>query len=253
MWPHKYFSWLLLSFAFSAGACILVSPSMSWLPVVVFILSGWLLGLSLHEYGHAVIANSYDRRTLVDESALKLDLLTYLKANPHSAMTLIAFALGGIPLPGGAVRIVEFYLPSPLSRTLVSLSGPIMTALFAVVCIVASRIATLSGHDVLAMATAGLAYFKVCALILNLMPIPGLDGYAAIEPHLPNKIRRSMDTLFNHTWREVAFVVITLLVGWLIVSKVGYLITSYFGIDPGVIYSALSDMRLSSILQHLIL
>ncbi len=31
--------------------------------------------------------------------------------------------------------------------------------------------------------------------ILNLLPIPGLDGYAALEPHLPHGLRQALDTV----------------------------------------------------------
>ena len=35
---------------------------------------------------------------------------------------------------------------------------------------------------------AFLGFLQVAALVLNLLPIPGLDGFGAIEPYLPRSV-----------------------------------------------------------------
>jgi Zn-dependent protease len=43
---------------------------------------------------------------------------------------------------------------------------------------------------------AGMAFLgllQVMAVILNLLPIPGLDGYGALEPHLSRDTQRALD------------------------------------------------------------
>ncbi len=39
---------------------------------------------------------------------------------------------------------------------------------------------------------AFLGFLQVTAVVLNLLPIPGLDGYQALEPHLSPETQRSL-------------------------------------------------------------
>ena len=39
-------------------------------------------------------------------------------------------------------------------------------------------------HRVFWAGMAFLGFLQVTAVLLNLLPIPGLDGYGALEPHL---------------------------------------------------------------------
>ena len=48
-------------------------------------------------------------------------------------------------------------------------------------------------HAVFWAGVAFLGFLQVTALVLNLLPIPGLDGYAALEPHLSPSTRRALE------------------------------------------------------------
>lgn len=50
-------------------------------------------------------------------------------------------------------------------------------------------------HVVFWAGVAFLGFLQVTALVLNLLPIPGLDGYAALEPHLSPQTQRSLDPI----------------------------------------------------------
>jgi Zn-dependent protease len=39
---------------------------------------------------------------------------------------------------------------------------------------------------------AFLAFLQVTAFLLNILPIPGLDGYGALEPHLSPQTQRTL-------------------------------------------------------------
>jgi len=41
-------------------------------------------------------------------------------------------------------------------------------------------------------AVAFLAFLQATALVLNLLPVPGLDGFGVIRPFLPDKIRHAL-------------------------------------------------------------
>jgi len=48
-------------------------------------------------------------------------------------------------------------------------------------------------HGVFWAAVAFLGFLQITALMLNLLPIPGLDGFGALEPHLSPKIRQKLE------------------------------------------------------------
>jgi Zn-dependent protease len=47
-------------------------------------------------------------------------------------------------------------------------------------------------HWVLWAGAAFLGYLQIMAVVLNLLPIPGLDGYDALEPHLSPETQRAV-------------------------------------------------------------
>lgn len=96
--------------------------------------------------------------------------------------------MGGIGFPGGAVYINMGAIPNRVNRSLVSLSGPLATALFAFFLLLPFLFGipegAASGQMPFWSALALLAFLQITALFLNLLPIPGLDGFGIIEPFL---------------------------------------------------------------------
>ena len=98
--------------------------------------------------------------------------------------------IGGIGLPGGAVWIEHSALRSRHWRSLTSLAGPAANAVCAAACIVPFVVLhggwRASGtHLSFWSALAFIGLLQMWALLLNLLPIPGLDGWGALEPYLP--------------------------------------------------------------------
>jgi Zn-dependent protease len=52
---------------------------------------------------------------------------------------------------------------------------------------------------------AFLGFLQITALVLNLLPIPGLDGYAALEPHLSPATQRALEPV-----RQFGFMILLL-------------------------------------------
>jgi Zn-dependent protease len=101
-------------------------------------------------------------------------------------------ALGGIALPGGAVYVHTSWM-TPWRRTTVALAGAIANAVCAVVLLVATRLFFDAAHAVFWSGMAFLGFLQVTAIVLNLLPIPGLDGYGALEPHLSPETQRAVE------------------------------------------------------------
>jgi Zn-dependent protease len=174
--------------AWLAGASV---RPLSYAGVFVFVIAGWLVSLCLHEFGHAVTAWRFGDHDAAVRGYLTLDPRRY----SHPALSLlfpvVVIALGGIGLPGAAVYVRTWFM-TPARRTLVSLAGPAANLLLAVLLLAVTRLFFDPDHAVLWAGVAFLGFLQLTAVLLNLLPIPGLDGYDALEPHLSPETQRAV-------------------------------------------------------------
>lgn len=153
------------------------------------VVVGVVLSVTLHEYGHAVTAYWGGDRSVVAKGYLTLDFRRYAHPLLSVGMPVLFLAMGALPLPGGAVLIEDHRLRSRAWSSLVSLSGTLMNAAFALVlAAVLASDALMSRNLVLHSLLAYLLVIQVTLIVLNLLPLPGLDGYGVIEPFLPRAI-----------------------------------------------------------------
>lgn len=162
--------------------------------VFVFIVAGWVVTVCLHEFAHAYLAWRFGDHEVESRGYLTLNPLKYSHPVLSILLPVVFIAIGGIGLPGGAVYLHPHRFRSNAQRALVSLSGPAINVAFAIVLLVLVRQVGLhSEHAVFWYGVAGLGLLQVMASVLNLLPIPGLDGYGAIEPYLDPKFRQSAE------------------------------------------------------------
>lgn len=194
MRPSPLF-WAILALTIVGGALawyagVEVSP-LAYAGVFIFVIAGWTVSLCLHEFGHAYTAWRFGDHDVELRGYLTLNPLKY--SNPLLSLGLPALfiALGGIGLPGGAVYVRTWFM-SPTQRTRVSLAGPGANLVLAVLLLVTTRLLFDAQHGVFWCGVAFLGFLQVTALLLNLLPIPGLDGYNALEPHLSADTQRAL-------------------------------------------------------------
>jgi Zn-dependent protease len=162
--------------------------------VFLFVVSGWVVTLCLHEFAHAFLAWRFGDHEVEARGYLTLNPLKYSHPVLSILLPVVFIAMGGIGLPGGAVYVHPHRFRTDLQRALVSLSGPAVNVITAVVLLVLVRhnLPT-SPHRVFWIAMAFLGLLQITAAILNLLPVPGLDGYGTIEPYLDPKFRQSAE------------------------------------------------------------
>ncbi|QNG20095.1 site-2 protease family protein [Rhodococcus triatomae] len=161
--------------------------------VFVLVVAGWVVTLCLHEFAHAYTAWRAGDTDVEVRGYLTLNPLKYSHPMLSIGLPLLFIAIGGIGLPGGAVYIRSGLFP-PKTQARVSLAGPAVNALCAVVLLAAIRVFGLgSEQQVFWAGVSFLAFLQVMATVLNLLPVPGLDGFGALEPFLSPRTRRQFD------------------------------------------------------------
>ncbi|NUT36248.1 MAG: site-2 protease family protein [Hamadaea sp.] len=166
--------------------------------VFVYVLTGWLVSLCLHEFAHALTAHRGGDDTVVGKGYLRLDPTKYGHPLLTFVLPLFFLVTGGLPLPGGAVLIETHRLRNRFRDMLVSAAGPATNVIAAIVLLTVVSAAGPEAIWTLDQPRAAfwaaltlLAYLQVASVVLNLLPIPGLDGYGIIEPYLSDSARHT--------------------------------------------------------------
>jgi Zn-dependent protease len=164
--------------------------------VFLFVVSGWLVSLCLHEYAHALIAYWSGDLGVAERGYLRLNPLKYSHPLLSIVFPVLIVILGGIGLPGGAVWVDRHLIPGRLRHTLVSASGPATNVLFALALVAPFAIGVdVAAHPDFWVAVAFLAFLQLTASVLNLVPMPGVDGGNALYPWLSPQWRRGYDLM----------------------------------------------------------
>jgi Zn-dependent protease len=162
--------------------------------VFLLVAGGWVVSLCLHEFAHAYAAYRAGDREVEAAGYLTLNPFKYAHPLLSIVLPVVFIALGGIGLPGGAVYLHPHAFRSRFQRSVASAVGPLTNVVFAVVLL---QVAASQGHVGLSgpflelgphgrfwAGIAFLGFLQVSAAVLNLLPVPGLDGYGIIEPYL---------------------------------------------------------------------
>lgn len=154
----------------------------------LMVLAGWGVSLCLHEFGHAFVAYRGGDREVYFKGYLTLDPRKYTDPVFSLVLPLLILAIGGIPLPGGAVFINHHSLRNKRTESMVSLAGPFFNLVLGILLMIA--VSVFQPTFWLAAALSYLAFLQIIAFVLNILPIPGLDGWGALEPWLSPDLQR---------------------------------------------------------------
>ena len=196
---------ILIASCVALGWAVAADLPPSGVLTFAFVAATWVLSVGVHEFSHAFVAHKAGDTTIVEKGYLTLDPLKYSDLVTTIIFPLIALALGGIGFPGGAVYLREDLMRSKGWRSLASLAGPLGTLVLIVLALTLPFVASLPLRNALSM----LAFLQASALVLNLLPIPGLDGYGVIRPFLPDGVRAGMAKV-----ERVGFLLLFALIFW---------------------------------------
>ena len=225
-----------------------ILPIATAIVTILFVVSGWVASLCIHEFGHALVAYLGGDRSVKASGYLTLNPLRYTNLLMSIIFPVVFLLLGGIALPGGAVYIDHSAIRSRIWDSLVSLAGPVGSLLSGL--LVAAPFLVPGHFHWITPANAGfwaalafLGYMEVVAVLLNLLPIPGLDGFGILRPWLPYSLQ-ALSIRYSQTAIIAVFIVL-----WYVkpVSHAFFdgalLVANTLGIDTLLIYAGQLAMR----------
>jgi Zn-dependent protease len=169
-------------------------------PLFWALMVGWVLTVVLHEFAHGVVAFLGGDYTIRERGGLSMNPLRYIDPMMSIVLPLVFLALGGIPLPGGATYIRRDLLRHRGWEIAVAAAGPATNFLifFALSLLLSKRLGwvdytlPVTSWSLDKVFVASLAFFQLFAALINLIPIPPLDGFQMIGPLLPRKFERAV-------------------------------------------------------------
>jgi Zn-dependent protease len=164
---------------------------LAYIGVFIFVVAGWVVTLCLHEFAHAFTAWRFGDHDVEVRGYLTLNPLKYSHPLLSIGLPVLIIAIGGIGLPGGAVYVRTSWM-TKRQKSLVSFAGPFTNLVFAVLLLLLTALLRDPGHSVFWAGMAFLGFLQVTAFVLNMLPVPGLDGYGALEPHLSPETQRAL-------------------------------------------------------------
>jgi Zn-dependent protease len=193
--PPISFNFILLVIvaALAGAAAWFVDSSLA---VFFFVTAGWLISLCLHEFGHALVAYLGGDYTMPDTGYLTLDPLKYTHPLLSIVMPVIFLAMGGIGLPGGAVYLRRDLIRGSGWQSLTSAAGPLANALVLVILVVPFWLdLPRAAQAEFWAAWAMLAFLQLTAIFINLLPLPGIDGFGILEPWLDYSLTSRLNAI----------------------------------------------------------
>ena len=243
----------LLGLVIAAGVLLWtgVLPDAVGILTVAFVFGGWITTVCVHEFSHALVGYLGGDASIPRSGYLTLNPLRYTNIVMSIVFPAVFLLLGGIPLPGAAVYIDRGALRSRWWDSAVSLAGPVGTLLCGLVVaaafVVPAQLGVINGTNAPCFeALAYLGFLEMYAFVLNLIPVPPLDGFGILRPWLPDSVQAmaaragmfGLLIVFGAIWYVPAL-------NHLFVNAAGTL-TGITGIDPYAAYLGEQHMRLQS-------
>jgi len=160
----------------------------------VIIFFGWIFSLCLHEFSHALVAYHGGDYTVKEKGYLTFNPLKYTHPFLSIILPLLILLMGGIGLPGGAVYIERERIRNRYWLSGMSLAGPTANGIFAIFLAILLRVLPASTASVWP-GISFLIVLQIWAILFNLIPLPGLDGYGVIGPFLSPPMQMQMERM----------------------------------------------------------
>ncbi|KOX20847.1 site-2 protease family protein [Nocardiopsis sp. NRRL B-16309] len=187
---------LLLGLAGFAGWLSWTAVELDWVeegtpvtPLIppLLILLGWIVSVAVHEFAHALAAHLAGDRSLRGGGYLRFNPFTYRETFAGLVLPVLYLGLGAFGMTGPPTYVDWDRIRTPGRRVAVALAGPLASLLLAAVLAVTVSVLVPPGNDTTNWAIAAMAFLcfaNLTAALVNLLPVPGLDGFEVLAAFL---------------------------------------------------------------------
>ncbi|MFD3688423.1 site-2 protease family protein [Nocardiopsis sp. NPDC058631] len=149
----------------------------------LLILLGWIVSATVHEFAHALAAYLAGDRSLRGSAYLRLNPFAYQHAFAGLVLPSLYLGLGALGMNGPPAQVDWERIPTRGRRIVVALAGPLTSLLLSAVLAVVVTVLVPPGNDTTNWAIAAMAFLSFANLtsaLVNLLPVPGLDGFEVL-------------------------------------------------------------------------
>src|SRR5437879_3045146 len=171
-------------------------------PVTWAVIIGWIFSVVLHEFAHGLVAYWGGDYTIRERGGLTLNPLAYIDPLNSLILPTVFLLMGGIPLPGGVTYIHRDLIRSRGWNSAVSAAGPAMNFILFILLALPFHPALhlidthvgIDDYHPWQILLAGLAQLQMIAVVINLIPIPPLDGFQILAAYMDDETRVKLTT-----------------------------------------------------------
>jgi Zn-dependent protease len=215
-----------------------------------------IFAITLHEAAHGYVARHFGDMTAYMEGRVSLNPLRHI--DPFGTIALPLILLGLTKLFGGGI-IFGWAKPVPVNfanlrhpkrdMLWVAAAGPLSNFAMALIWAVLVKIGlSMQGNSLslpLALMGAAGVFFNIIIMVLNLVPLPPLDGGRILVSLLPQRLARRVARIEPYGFLILILLLVTGVLGTLLWPAIGVLMA----LVAGLIGLTVSDLvRLTSII-----
>ena len=169
---------------------------------LIGLLIGMLIGITGHEFSHALVADRLGDHRPRAMGRVSLNPLRHL--DPLGTLLLVVVGIGW----GKPVMVApEALRPGRVGMAMVAGAGPVANVVMAVIVALAFRALDAAGVGGLALEALYVAVgVNLLLALLNLIPIPPLDGFAVLTALVPPQVEAAL-----HRYANYGFILLILL------------------------------------------
>jgi Zn-dependent protease len=171
-------------------------------PITWALLIGWIMTVVLHEWAHGFVAYLGGDYTIRERGGLSLNPLQYVHPVNSLLLPAVFLMLGGIPLPGGVTYVRHDLLRGRGWESAVAAAGPLMNLILFVLLSLPfhPRVGwidvtmSVGEYKTWHIFLGALAQLQIVAVVINLIPVPPLDGFNILAPYMDEETRTKLLT-----------------------------------------------------------